>query len=211
MNRRPPIRDVATAVGVSVTTVSHALNDKGRVDASTRERVRTTADRLAYAGGAERIALLVAGGGRGWAEETIAAYVAWSSEHGREPLIEATGMRSSEQAGQAVRPGPLRSGYEAAARLLEHARPDAIVSLAERYTSGVLAAATERGLRIPHDLRVAAAVDGHQARDADVTAIDLRPRAQGEAAIALVLERLAGERREQPLITAAQLRLRGST
>ena len=75
----------------------------------------------------------------------------------------------------------------------------------------MLRAATERGLRIPEDLRVAAAVDSHQARDADVTAIDLRPHAQGEAAIALVLERLAGERREQPLITAAELRLRGST
>ena len=40
MSRRPTIRDVASAVGVSVTTVSHALNDKGRVDAATRERVR---------------------------------------------------------------------------------------------------------------------------------------------------------------------------
>src|SRR5215217_2721655 len=48
MNRRPTIRDVASAVGVSVTTVSHALNDKGRVDASTRERIRMTADRLGY-------------------------------------------------------------------------------------------------------------------------------------------------------------------
>jgi DNA-binding LacI/PurR family transcriptional regulator len=325
MNRRPTIRDVASAVGVSVTTVSHALNDKGRVEASTRERVRSTADRLGYrpdrtarrlrsgrngtlalllpsverdvaaddlgaldyyldlagaatraafaaghpvvltpplgtaddlhdlgvdggivcdpvrsdqrvaffdalglpvvtierdpgrperpwvvradnegnmralldhlaAAGAERIALLVASGGWGWAEETAAAYAAWCADHGRDPLIEEA-----------------RSGHEAASRLLEHARPDAIVSLTERHTNGVLRAATERGLRIPEDLRVAAAVDSHQARDAGVTAIDLRPHAQGEAAIALVLERLNGERREQPLITAAEQHVRGST
>ena len=104
-----------------------------------------------------------------------------------------------------------RSGYLAAARVLERERPDAIVSLAERYTNGVLRAATERGLRIPDDVRVAAAVDSHQARDADVTAIDLRPRAQGAAAIQLVLERLAGERRSEPLITTAELRVRSSS
>jgi hypothetical protein len=44
-----------------------------------------------------------------------------------------------------------------------------------------------------------------------VTAIDLRPRAQGAAAIQLVLERLAGERRSEPLITASELRVRSSS
>lgn len=327
MNRRPTIRDVASAVGVSVTTVSHALNDKGRVDAATRERVRSTADRLGYrpdrtalrlrsgrggtlalllpsvepdvaddelgaldyylhvagaatrsafaaghpvlltpplatatdlhdlgvdggivcdpvredqrvaffeslglpvvtierdpahpdrpwvvradnegnthalldhlaATGAERIALLAASGAWGWAEETKAAYAGWCAARGREPLLEQASVHT---------------GYEAALRLLDRDRPDAIVTLSERYTNGVLRAATERGLRIPEDLRLAAGVDSHQARDADVTAIDLRPHAQGEAAIALLLERLAGERRDAPLITAAELHRRGST
>src|SRR5690349_24507529 len=264
MSRRPTIRDVASASGVSVTTVSHALNDKGRVDASTRERVRHTADRLGYrpdrtalrlrsgrsgtlalllpsvepdvgedelgaldyylhlagaatraafaaghpvlltppletaddlhdlgvdggivcdplpedqrveffdalglpvvtierdpghpdrpwvvradnegnmrelldhlaATGAERIALLAASGGWGWADETISAYSDWGVAHGRDPLVEQASMRTDE-----------RSGYEATLRLLDRARPDAIVSLAERYTNGVLRAATER-------------------------------------------------------------------
>ncbi len=75
----------------------------------------------------------------------------------------------------------------------------------------MLRAASERGLRIPEDLRVATAIDSHQARDADVTAIDLHPQAQGEAAIALLLQRLAGERRDAPHTTAAALRLRGTT
>jgi DNA-binding LacI/PurR family transcriptional regulator len=42
------IRDVAAAAGVSVTTVSHALNGKGRLPPETRERVRGVADRLGY-------------------------------------------------------------------------------------------------------------------------------------------------------------------
>ena len=45
---RPTIRDVAAAAGVSPTTVSHALNGKGRVDAATRARVEATAVALGY-------------------------------------------------------------------------------------------------------------------------------------------------------------------
>ncbi|WP_272598877.1 LacI family DNA-binding transcriptional regulator [Solirubrobacter ginsenosidimutans] len=331
VTRRPTIRDVAGAVGMSVTTVSHALNGKGRVDAATRERIAGAAEQLGYradrtarrlrtgrsgtlglvlpsfglgtdddelgaldyylhlAGaatraafasghpvlltpplstvedlrdlgvdggvvcdplsddrrvelfetlelpvvtierdparperpwvvradnegntravldhlaqaGSERIALLAASGGWGWAEETTAAYEAWSAEHGREPLVELVDPRTGE-----------RGGHEPAKRLLTRERPDAILSQAERFTNGVLCAALDLGLRIPQDLRVAAALDSHQARDADVTAIDLRPDAQGEAAIALLLERLAGAERDAPLITASELMVRGST
>jgi DNA-binding LacI/PurR family transcriptional regulator len=46
---RPTMADVARAAGVSPTTVSHALNGKGRVDETTRARVRETARRLGYA------------------------------------------------------------------------------------------------------------------------------------------------------------------
>jgi DNA-binding LacI/PurR family transcriptional regulator len=42
------IRDVAKAAGVSTTTVSHALNDKGRMPDATRERVRRIAEELNY-------------------------------------------------------------------------------------------------------------------------------------------------------------------
>src|SRR6478736_9350491 len=44
------IRDVAREAGVSVTTVSHVLNDVpfARVSPETREKVRTTAARLGY-------------------------------------------------------------------------------------------------------------------------------------------------------------------
>ncbi len=49
--RRPArvgIRDVAAAAGVSITTVSDALNGKGRLPDSTRLHVREIADRLGY-------------------------------------------------------------------------------------------------------------------------------------------------------------------
>jgi DNA-binding LacI/PurR family transcriptional regulator len=42
------IRDVAAAAGVSITTVSDALNGKGRLPDTTRNHVRETADRLGY-------------------------------------------------------------------------------------------------------------------------------------------------------------------
>ena len=45
---RVGIRDVAAAAGVSITTVSDALNGKGRLPEATRNHVRETADRLGY-------------------------------------------------------------------------------------------------------------------------------------------------------------------
>jgi DNA-binding LacI/PurR family transcriptional regulator len=45
---RISIKDVAREAGVSVTTVSHALNDKGRLNPDTRTRVREVAERLGY-------------------------------------------------------------------------------------------------------------------------------------------------------------------
>ena len=62
------ITDVARAAGVSITTVSHALNGRGFVDPATRERVKEAARKLEYrpnrhaqklrGGGAHTIVLL---------------------------------------------------------------------------------------------------------------------------------------------------------
>ena len=46
--RQAVIRDVAQAAGVSIATVSHALNGKGRMSDATRERVLEVADRMGY-------------------------------------------------------------------------------------------------------------------------------------------------------------------
>lgn len=45
---RPGIKDVAAAAGVSPTTVSDALNGKGRLPEETRARVKAIADKLGY-------------------------------------------------------------------------------------------------------------------------------------------------------------------
>lgn len=45
---RVTISDVARAAGVSVTTVSHALNGRGQVDPATRQRVQAAAAALDY-------------------------------------------------------------------------------------------------------------------------------------------------------------------
>jgi DNA-binding LacI/PurR family transcriptional regulator len=42
------IRDVARIAGVSATTVSHALNNKGRIEPATRERVLAAAREIGY-------------------------------------------------------------------------------------------------------------------------------------------------------------------
>src|SRR5437870_7320322 len=47
-DRRISIKDVAREADVSVTTVSHALNDKGRLNPETRQRVRDDTERLGY-------------------------------------------------------------------------------------------------------------------------------------------------------------------
>src|SRR5438552_7166914 len=45
---RPTIKDVAERAGVSIATVSRALNDKGDVSVQTRERVREVARSVGY-------------------------------------------------------------------------------------------------------------------------------------------------------------------
>ena len=45
---RVKIVDVAREAGVSITTVSHALNGRGQVDPNTRAAVREVAKRLGY-------------------------------------------------------------------------------------------------------------------------------------------------------------------
>jgi len=48
VSARPTIKDVAERAGVSIATVSRALNDKGDVSVQTRERVREVARSVGY-------------------------------------------------------------------------------------------------------------------------------------------------------------------
>ena len=47
-SKRPTLKDIATAVGVSITTVSYVLNDTGTVTPEVRKRVRAAAAKLGY-------------------------------------------------------------------------------------------------------------------------------------------------------------------
>ncbi len=202
--RDDPRVGLFSALDLAVVTVER---DPGRPDhpwvvrSDNEANTRLLLDELAAAG-ARRIALLASTGGWAWADETARAYHAWCADHGREPLVEQASMRAQE-----------RSAYDAAGRLLDRDAPDAIVAQAERYTPGVLRAARERDLRVPADLRVAAAVDSPQARDADppVTAIDLQPDVQGATAVEMLIELLAGNEPVGPQITPAVLHIRAST
>jgi LacI family transcriptional regulator len=48
VSERPTIKDVAVRAGVSIATVSRALNDKGDVSEETRDRVREVAELVGY-------------------------------------------------------------------------------------------------------------------------------------------------------------------
>lgn len=50
MKKRVTLRDIAQAVGVSVNTVSHALNDKEDISVRTKEQVKKMAEELGYVG-----------------------------------------------------------------------------------------------------------------------------------------------------------------
>jgi DNA-binding LacI/PurR family transcriptional regulator len=68
-------------------------------------------------------------------------------------------------------------------------------------------------VRIPQDLMLAVGIDSRFAQQYDppITAIDLRPVDQVEAAVDMLLRRLGGETVEQPAMVSSQLRVRAST
>ena len=69
MLARVTIGDVAKAAGVSITTVSHALNGKGRLTDATRQRVQEVAQELGYQPSA--LARGLAGGRTGMLAVTV--------------------------------------------------------------------------------------------------------------------------------------------
>ena len=89
-------------------------------------------------------------------------------------------------------------------------RPDAVLAPPEKLACAALEAARAAGLRVPGDVRVAAAVDGPAAQAAGITALDLLPRAHAEAGVELLLARLADGAPEHRYVRA-HLRVRAST
>jgi DNA-binding LacI/PurR family transcriptional regulator len=191
--------------GLPVVTIERDLgrpDDPWYVASDVEVSTRQMLDHLS-ACGAERIALLVPTSRWGWATETLVAYQAWVAEHGLEPWVVPVAMA----------PGG-RSAEEVTRRLLAGDRPpDAVFAVAARFVPGVLRAAKASGRKVPEDLLIAAGVDSAQSREGDppVTALDLHPERQAEAAVGMLLTRLNGEPVDAPCYIPATLRVRAST
>jgi DNA-binding LacI/PurR family transcriptional regulator len=191
--------------GVPVVTIERNLgqpDDPWYVASESVANAYRILDHLADRG-ARRIALLVPEPGWGWADETISAYGEWACEHAAEQLVVPVAMRHGEQ-----------NAYAAVRQLLTSPdSPDAIFVDASRFVRGVVQAASAVGRRIPDELLIAASVDSVQAREGEppVTAFDLHPERQAEAAVEMLLARLSGKDVEAPQHIPATLRLRAST
>lgn len=178
------------------------LDDRWYVASETDANTRQVLDHL-HAQGAQRIALLVPRTDWGWAAETLSAYDSWVSEHGAARLILPVAMQPGEE-----------NAFLATRRLLEGRRPpDAIFVVAARFVRGALRAANAVGRRVPGDLLIAAGVDSIHAREGEpaVTALELHPELQAEAAVEMLLARLDDSAVEAPRHIPATLRLRAST
>jgi DNA-binding LacI/PurR family transcriptional regulator len=191
--------------GLPVVTIERdlgRLDDPWYVTGQTDVSTRQLLDHL-RSQGARRICLLAPQADWGWITETLRAYDQWIAEHSAPRLVVPVAMRDGEE-----------SAFAATRQLLAAPDPpDAIFVVASRFIHGVQRAAKVVARRVPGELLIAAGVDSMHAREGDppVTAIDLHPERQAEAAVEMLLARLNGETPTGPLYVPATLRLRAST
>jgi DNA-binding LacI/PurR family transcriptional regulator len=151
------IKDVARAAGLSITTVSHALNGKGQVSAATRERVRAVADELGYhPNPAARVLLsgrsgvigVIAGhqGGEPW-ERTYRPYYA---------ALTSGAMIAALDRDYALIVVPLRPGSDLWGRV----PMDGVIVVDPVADDPVIAEARKRGLAVVADGRPPGTVPG---------------------------------------------------
>ncbi|MGE4428490.1 MAG: LacI family DNA-binding transcriptional regulator [Solirubrobacteraceae bacterium] len=201
----PQLELVADA-GVPLVTIERDAgrpDERGHANCDNARAMRDLLDHLADRG-ATRIALVAWEWDVAWTTDSVDAYRAWSAEHGRTATVHYTADARREHATAREHAAALLAGPDAA---------DAIIAMPEHYPAAIVRAARDAGLDVPGDVLVAAAMDGVAARtnDPPVTAIDLRPDDVGEAAVMLVLRRIAGERDAGPAILTSTLRVRAST
>lgn len=190
---------------VPVVTIDH---DLGRPDhrwwltSDHRENTRTLLDHVA-GGGARRIVLYSCEQRWSWLVETEESFTEWMTERGLEVVIRRLDVQDRFTAGAQV-----------TAELIASATPpEAILATAEHFALGALACLRARGVAVPDDVQLVAAVDGAGARfsDPSITAIDLQPGEQGRVALELLAAQLDGEVAPEPPVIPAVLRERGST
>ena len=196
-----PRLDMLDALGIPVVTLER---DRARperrwwIAGDTQGDARILLDHLATAG-ARSIALFTASLAWSWFADIETAYRDWVAHVGMRPRVVAVPIGACDAVVSA-----------AAQEMLEPGDVDAVLAPPERLALAASVAAERLGFAVPQDVRIAAAVDGGDVRAAGITALDLRPRAHAEAAVDLLLDRLAGSPACDRQLRA-QLRARGST
>ncbi|MFI5427890.1 LacI family DNA-binding transcriptional regulator [Aeromicrobium sp. UC242_57] len=200
-----PRIDLLESSGIPVVTIER---DSGRPDWPyyvSGDNVANTREVLDHlrAAGARRVALLTTDWSRAWAHDIEDAYGQWCQENGQDEVRATVPMRIE-----------VRDAFGPAAALLDSANPpDAFYAPAEGYSTGVVKACAERGLRIPDDVLLVCGNDSRESRQSDppITAVDLRPQQQTAAAIKLLIARISGLDVTAPVIVSSQLNVRAST
>ena len=104
------------------------------------------------------------------------------------------------------------SGAEAARRLLDGGRPDAVFVASDLMARGALTAFRAAGVRVPEDIALVGFDDSSVAvtTDPQLTTMRQPMYAQGEAMAQVLLSRLAGEDPPQTTILPTELVVRAS-
>ncbi|WP_308208014.1 LacI family DNA-binding transcriptional regulator [Actinomadura madurae] len=181
--------DVAAlmASGKPVVTSERYLGDGpppvGVVEGDHQAALVELLDHL-VAQGATMPALIAPGDNSSWGRTLHSAYLGWCEARGIVPQLSDTAFNATRS-----------KVWQVTRELLtKPPRPDAIVSAPDGAALGVLDAARERGLRVGHDLLVAACVDStpFEFVQPSITALDQHPRDLGGHCAEALLRHLAG-------------------
>lgn len=200
-----PQIELLESIGVPVVSIERDAGRPDRVHYVAGDNAANTRQVLEHLQeqGARRIALLTTAWTRAWSIDIDDAYREWCAETGFPDLRVRVPVQFDH-----------RATYQAARKLLDGAEPpDAIYAPAEGYTNGVAAACRDRGMRIPQDVMVVGGIDGREARESDppVTALDLHPDRQAEAAVELLIDRIDGHEANGPVYVPSTLQVRASS
>lgn len=199
-----PALAVLDQAGIPTVTIGRDLgrDDGWWVETDNAGATATALDHLAGQG-ASRIALLNSDAPWAWFADTADAYQAWCAGHGVRPIVRLIDVQR-----------PRESAAEAIADLFRLKRPpDAVLAVPQGTALGVLDGVAALGRRVPDDLLLGAGIDGQTLSVAapPVTAIDLQPMRAAQAAIELLIRRVAGGAEAGPTVIEAGLIVREST
>jgi DNA-binding LacI/PurR family transcriptional regulator len=153
--------------------------------------------------GARRVCLLSSDASWAYAVRAVEAFVTLAAKHSLDARIIRVPVIPLEGA-----------AHDAAGSALDSAEPpDAMVALTDRFATGVMHAARERGLDVPGDLLVASGCDTFHVREArpPITALDMQPELAAKAAVEMLIARLEGREVDAPRMLDYPLVLRDST